>query len=145
MTSLEDFVMKIKPSLDAFLRNPTKENLGVVDEQLSKFTWSQLQIFHVQILLPLVLKLEKLNGHDQELQTGTINCICLVVSKLYLKEVQALQTMLVIVLKQIRDCENAKTKPNLSEEIKLAAVECIKMLFHRSTTDVLEQYYTQVR
>lgn len=72
-----------------------------------------------------------------------MQCITLVTSKVYLKELTALRTMLVVVLKQVRDCENATTKPNLSEEIKLATVHCIAECFRRSTSDVLERFYTK--
>lgn len=49
--------------------------------------------------------------------------------------------MLIVVLKQIRECDKAETRPNLSEEIKLAAVQCLTECLRRSTTDVLEQFY----
>lgn len=51
--------------------------------------------------------------------------------------------MLVVILKQVRDCEKAVTKSNLSEEMKLAAVQCMAVCFQRTTSDVLEQFYTK--
>lgn len=51
--------------------------------------------------------------------------------------------MLVVALKQVRECDKSCTRPNLSEEIKLAAVNCIIECFRRSTSDVLEQFYTK--
>lgn len=51
--------------------------------------------------------------------------------------------MLVVALKQVRECDKACTRPNLSEEIKLATVKCITECFRRSTSDVLEQFYTK--
>lgn len=62
---------------------------------------------------------------------------------LYIRDIQALKTMLGVVLREIRECNSATTKPNLSEEIKLAAVLCIGELLKRSSTDVLEMYYTK--
>ncbi|XP_073816229.1 telo2 interacting protein 1 isoform X2 [Musca autumnalis] len=49
--------------------------------------------------------------------------------------------MLVVVIKQIRECDKAVMRSNISEEIKLAAVKCMAECLRRSTTDVLEQFY----
>ncbi|TMW49652.1 hypothetical protein DOY81_005256 [Sarcophaga bullata] len=143
MASLEPFVLKIKPAMDEFLRNATKENLAKLENELSQFNWMHMSIFNVQILVPLVLKLDELYQDNQDIRTGCLQCITLVTSKVYLKELTALRTMLVVILKQVRDCEKAVIKPNLSEEMKLAAVQCIAVCFQRTTSDVLEQFYTK--
>ncbi|KAM7364631.1 telo2 interacting protein 1 [Cochliomyia hominivorax] len=143
MTSLEPFVLKIKPAMDAFLRNANRQNLKKLENELAQFNWMQMSIFNVQILVPLVLKLEELSNDNQDLRTGCLQCITLVTSKVYLKELTALRTMLIVVLKQVREGDKACTKPNLSEEIKLASVQCITECFRRSTSDVLEQFYTK--
>lgn len=46
-----------------------------------------------------------------------------------------------VVLQQIRDRNGSAMQPDLSEEIKLAAVLCITMALQRSTSDVLETFY----
>ncbi|XP_023292391.2 uncharacterized protein LOC111675781 [Lucilia cuprina] len=143
MASLEPFVLRIKPAMDAFLRNATKQNLNKLENELAQFNWIHMSIFNIQILVPLVLKLEELSNDNQDLRTGCLQCITLVTSKVYLKELTALRTMLVVVLKQVRECDKATTKTNLSEEIKLASVQCIAECFRRSTSDVLEQFYTK--
>lgn len=60
MASLEPFVLRIKPAMDEFLRNATKENLTKLENELSQFNWMHMSIFNVQILVPLVLKLDEL-------------------------------------------------------------------------------------
>lgn len=80
---------------------------------------------------------------NQDLRSGCLDCITLVTSKVYLKELAALRTMLIVALKQVRECDKAETKANLSEEIKLATVKCIIECFKRSTSDVLEQFYNK--
>lgn len=60
MASLEPFVLRIKPAMDEFLRNATKENLAKLENELSQFNWMHMSIFNVQILVPLVLKLDEL-------------------------------------------------------------------------------------
>lgn len=61
MASLEPFVLRIKPALDAFLRSATKQNLKVLNNELSQFDWMHMSIFNIQILVPLVLKLDELS------------------------------------------------------------------------------------
>lgn len=72
-----------------------------------------------------------------------MDCITLVTSNVYLKELIAVRTMLLVVLKQIRQCDKAAMRLNVSEEMKLAAVKCISECLRRSTTDVLEQFYSK--
>ncbi|XP_061395099.1 uncharacterized protein LOC133330709 [Musca vetustissima] len=141
MSSLEPFVNSIKPALDSFLRQPRKETLAKLENELVQFNWMQMNIFNIHILVPLVLKLDELSNANEDLRTGCLECITLVTSKIYLKELTALRTMLVVVIKQIRECDKATMRPNISEELKLAAVKCMAECLRRSTTDVLEQFY----
>lgn len=78
---------------------------------------------------------------NEDLRTGCLDCMTLVTSKIYLKELTALRTMLVVIVKQIREMDKAIMRPNVSEDIKLAAVKCMSECLRRSTTDVLEQFY----
>lgn len=61
MTSLEPFVLRIKPAMDAFLRKATKQNVKDLENELAQFNWMHMSIFNIQILVPLVLKLEELS------------------------------------------------------------------------------------
>uniref|UniRef100_A0A1I8N890 Uncharacterized protein n=1 Tax=Musca domestica TaxID=7370 RepID=A0A1I8N890_MUSDO len=141
MSSLEPFVNSIKPALDMFLRLPSKETLQKLQNELVQFNWMQINIFNVHILVPLVLKLDELSNANEDLRTGCLDCMTLVTSKIYLKELTALRTMLVVIVKQIREMDKAIMRPNVSEDIKLAAVKCMSECLRRSTTDVLEQFY----
>ncbi|XP_067626325.1 TELO2-interacting protein 1 homolog isoform X2 [Eurosta solidaginis] len=143
MASFEQFVLKVKPALDIFLRAPSPENLERLRNELQHFNFRQMKVFHAQILAPLVLKLEELNGANQDLMAGILDCVRIVMSKLYLEDVQELRTLLVIVLKQIRESGAITTRPNLSEELKLISVQCIAEALRRSNSDVLEVFYTQ--
>ncbi|XP_012155048.1 uncharacterized protein LOC101451495 [Ceratitis capitata] len=142
MASFEQFVLKVKPTLDMFLRVPHKEHLERLRYELLQFNFREMKIFHVQILAPLVLKLEELNGVNQDLMSCVLDCIRIVMSKLYIDDVQELRTLLVIVLKQIRESGATKVRPNLSEELKLVSVQCIGEALRRSSSDVLEIFYT---
>ncbi|XP_053946965.1 uncharacterized protein LOC128855805 [Anastrepha ludens] len=141
MASFEQFVVKVKPALDMFLRVPIKAHLDCLRSEILQFNFRQMKVFHVQILAPLVLKLEEVNGQD--MVTGILDCIRIVMSKLYLDDVQELRTLLVIVLKQIREPGAVATRPNLSEELKLVSVQCIAEALRRSSSDVLELFYTK--
>lgn len=63
MASFEQFVLKVKPALDMFLRAPNREHLERLRCELLQFNFRQMKVFHSQILAPLVLKLEELNGY----------------------------------------------------------------------------------
>lgn len=55
-----------------------------------------------------------------------------------------MQTTLMILIKQIGDGPQFVTvQPNLSEELKLAAMKCIAAIFRRLLSDVIEQFYTK--
>ena len=60
-----------------------------------------------------------------------------------INKIVPLQTILVVLLKQIYDTKAATVNANLSEEIKLSIVECIEMLFKRITWDVAMEFYTK--
>lgn len=75
--------------------------------------------------------------------TGILDCVRIVMSKLYLDDIQELRTLLVIVLKQIRESGAITTRPNISEELKLASVQCIAETLRRASSDVLEAFYKQ--
>ncbi|XP_050331335.1 uncharacterized protein LOC126760036 [Bactrocera neohumeralis] len=143
MASFEQFVLKVKPALDMFLRAPNREHLERLRYELLQFDFRQMKVFHSQILAPLVLKLEELNGVNQDLMTGILDCVRIVMSKLYLEDIQELRTLLVIVLKQIRESGAIATRPNISEELKLVSVQCIAEALRRSSSDVLEEFYKQ--
>lgn len=72
-----------------------------------------------------------------------IECLRHVISKLYLTDEKGLRSILVVVLKQLRDSKGTEMRPDLSEEIKLAAILCISDSLRRSTSDVLETFYTK--
>lgn len=80
---------------------------------------------------------------SQELRTSLIECLRHVISKLYLSDEKGLRSILVVVLQQLRDSKGSVMRPNLSEEIKLAAILCISDSLRRSTSDVLEAFYTK--
>ncbi|XP_036323693.1 uncharacterized protein LOC118737353 [Rhagoletis pomonella] len=143
MASFEQFVLKVKPALDMFLRAPNRDHLERLRSELTQFNFRQMKVFHGQILAPLVLKLEELNGVSQDLMAGILDCVRIVVSKLYLEDVQELRTLLVIVLKQVREPGAIATRTNLSEELKLASAQCTAEVLRRSSSDVLESFYTQ--
>lgn len=62
MASLSAFMMKLKPAMDEFFRTPNKQNLDVLQKEINAFEFMDMKLFHVQVLLPLVMNLEKLNG-----------------------------------------------------------------------------------
>lgn len=61
MTSLEPFLLRIKPAMDTFLKQATKQSLRNLENELVKFNWTHMSIFNIQILVPLVLKLDELS------------------------------------------------------------------------------------
>lgn len=75
--------------------------------------------------------------------TGILDCVRIVMSNLYLDDIQELRTLLIIVLKQIRESGAITTRPNISEELKLVSVQCIAEALRRSSSDVLEVFYKQ--
>lgn len=77
------------------------------------------------------------------MRTSLIECLRHVISKLYLTDEKGLRSILVVVLNQLRDSKGTEMRPDLSEEIKLAAILCISDSLRRSTSDVLETFYTK--
>jgi len=72
-----------------------------------------------------------------------MNCLSSIISQTYLADEKGLRSIVVVVLQQVRDSKSAVMRPNLSEEIKLAAIKCIFEALRRSTTDVLESFYVK--
>ncbi|KAH8407125.1 hypothetical protein KR222_007566 [Zaprionus bogoriensis] len=143
MSSLETYVTRIKPAIDDFIKMPDKGTLAKVEQEVKEFNFGQMRIFQVQIVVPLVIKLDQLTGESQELRTSLLECLRHVISKLYLTDEKGLRSILVVVLQQLRDSKGSVMRPNLSEEIKLAAVLLISDSLRRSTSDVLEAFYTK--
>ncbi|XP_002054549.3 TELO2-interacting protein 1 homolog [Drosophila virilis] len=141
MSSVETYVTRIRPAIENFIQQPNKANLSEVEKEVMGFDFGQIRIFQIQIVVPLVIKLGELTGESQELRTSLLDCLRHILSKLYLTEEKALRSILVVVLQQIRDRSGSAMQPDLSEEIKLAAVLCITMALQRSTSDVLETFY----
>ncbi|KAM8706614.1 hypothetical protein ACLKA7_010818 [Drosophila subpalustris] len=143
MSSLEAYVMRIKPAIDDFVKQPSKTTLAKVEQEVKGFDFGQSRIFQVQIVVPLVIKLDELVGESQELRTSLLNCLRYVISQLCLTDEKGLRSILVVALQQLRDSKGATMRPNLSEEIKLAAVLCMTEALRRSASDVLEIFYTK--
>ncbi|EDW42823.1 TELO2-interacting protein 1 homolog [Drosophila sechellia] len=143
MMHLEWYVTKIKPAMEGFLKEPSKDTLSVVERAIEGFNFGEMRIYQVQTVVPLVVKLDELTGENQELRTSLMNCLSNIVSKTYLADEKGLRSILVVVLQQVRDSKTAAMRPNLSEEIKLAAVQCIFEALRRSTTDVVESFYVK--
>ncbi|KAH8242933.1 hypothetical protein KR032_003130 [Drosophila birchii] len=143
MINLEHYVTKIKPAIEGFIKEPNKNNLSRVEREIEGFNFGEMRIYQVQTLVPLVLKLDELSGENQELRTSLMNCLSNIVSHTYLADDKGLRSILVVVLQQIRDPKAAVMRPNLSEEIKLAAIQCIFEALRRSTSDVLESFYVK--
>ncbi|XP_001358594.3 TELO2-interacting protein 1 homolog [Drosophila pseudoobscura] len=142
MMHLERYVTRIKPAIEGFINDPRKDTLSLVEREIEGFNFGEMRIYQVQTVVPLVVKLNDLTGESQELRTGLMNCLRNIVSHSYLADEKGLRSILVVVLQQIRDSKGAVMRPNLSEEIKLAAVLCIHEALSRCTTDVLEAFYT---
>lgn len=62
MSSLETYVTRIKPAIDDFLKMPDKSTLATVEKEVKEFNFGQMRIFQVQIVVPLVIKLDQLSG-----------------------------------------------------------------------------------
>ncbi|XP_017117471.1 TELO2-interacting protein 1 homolog [Drosophila elegans] len=143
MMHLERYVTKIKPAVEGFMKAPSKDTLSLVEREIEGFNFGEMRIYQVQTVVPLVLKLDELTGESQELRTSLMNCLSRIVSQTYLVDEKGLRSILVVVLQQVRDSKAAVMRPNLSEEIKLAAIQCIFEALRRSTTDVVESFYTK--
>ncbi|KAH8306290.1 hypothetical protein KR018_006183 [Drosophila ironensis] len=143
MIHLERYLTRIKPAIEGFIKAPGKDTLSLVEREIEDFNFGELRIYQVQTVVPLVLKLDELTGADQELRTTLMNCLSCIVSRTYVADEKCLKSILVVVMQQIREPKASVMLPNLSEEIKLAAVVCIYEAFRRSTTDVLETLYSK--
>ncbi|XP_017074744.2 TELO2-interacting protein 1 homolog [Drosophila eugracilis] len=143
MMHLERYVTKIKPAVEGFIKEPSKDTLSLVEREIEGFNFGEMRIYQVQTVVPLVLKLDELTGENQELRTTLMNCLSRIISQTYLVDEKGLRSILVVVLQQVREPKTAVMRPNLSEEIKLAAIQCIFEALRRSTTDVIESFYVK--
>lgn len=134
---------RIRPAIDEFVKQPSKTTLAKVEQEVKGFDFAQSRIFQAQIVVPLVIKLDELVGESQELRTSLLNCLRYITSQLCLTDLKGLRSILIAALLQVRDLKSAKMRPNLSEEMKLAAVLCITEALRRSASDVLELFYTK--
>ncbi|XP_055385110.1 uncharacterized protein LOC129614501 [Condylostylus longicornis] len=141
---MEAFVISIKPTLETFFKNPTKENAVGLRKTLEKADASQIIILENYILAPLIVKLDKLpEEKSAELKCEIIKCIRHIISKSRIKNNNQLKTILIIILKQIYNFETGMLYKNLSEEIKLSAVSCITESFKYTNSEILESFYSR--
>ncbi|EDW15512.1 uncharacterized protein LOC6573992 [Drosophila mojavensis] len=143
ISSVETYVTRIKPAIENFIKEPNIANMSIVEKEISEFDFGQIRIFQIQIVVPLMVKLDALTGESQELRVSLVNCLRHIISYLYLTDEKAVCSLLVVVLKQIRNANGAALMPNLTEEIKLAVVLFIKVILQRTASDVLENFYSQ--
>lgn len=71
-----------------------------------------------------------------------MECLQKILCRIHVTELSALRTMVAVFHKQIWNLKSVDWHPNVSEELKIAAIECINLCFQRSTSELLLQYYT---
>lgn len=76
-----------------------------------------------------------------------IQAVTKIIEPSHVHSVISLKTILVILLKEIYE-EQSKSKPScvktgLSEELKLAIVNCVEVAMRRATYEVVEQFFTK--
>lgn len=82
------------------------------------------------------------NRNKNEIFTHLIEAATRFISHSRIKKLVSMKTMLVILLKQIGTSPTfVTTKPNLSEEFKLATMKCFTMVFRRILSEVIEEFY----
>lgn len=62
MMHLEWYVTKIKPAVEGFIKEPSRDTLSVVERAIEGFNFGEMRIYQVQTVVPLVVKLDELTG-----------------------------------------------------------------------------------
>jgi len=62
MMHLERYVMKVKPAVEGFIKEPSKDTLSQVEREIEGFNFGEMRIYQVQTVVPLVIKLDELTG-----------------------------------------------------------------------------------
>lgn len=82
-----------------------------------------------------------LYSYSQDIRIGIIECVTMIIKKIHIDESVALGTITCICNKQIWDFGAATWHENVSEELKMATIECIDLCFQKSTGEVLQEFY----
>lgn len=62
ISSVETYVTRIKPAIENFIKEPNIANMSKVEKEIQEFDFGQIRIFQIQIVVPLMVKLDALTG-----------------------------------------------------------------------------------
>lgn len=144
----EYIIYKLKPMCDALLREPSVQNAKALCDELSQNTDRNSSISSAAqdvILLPLLMQVGHLSQtkirNQYEIKVHIINSITQLLKRLKIRTLISFKTILLVLVKEIYVEDVRPVRPNLSEEFKLSAIECIETTNRLATSDVIEKFY----
>lgn len=108
---------------------------------------SQFECEVIDIVAPIVADPRQFNSipcrNKNEIVVYLIQSITKIIESSRVHSLISLKTILVILLKEIYVEQSNGVKSGLSEELKLAIVNCVEAALRRSTYEVVEQFYAK--
>lgn len=137
----------LRNELDSFQRNPNIKNAKKLHEaictsDLRCFLYSKRENL---ILIAILKQIPAQNVlHRMEIVYYLIKSATKIIEQTNITTIITLKTILIILLNEIYTETNdmASIRHGLSEEMKIGAMNCISCTFRRTSSDVLEQFYT---
>ncbi|XP_037027040.1 TELO2-interacting protein 1 homolog [Bradysia coprophila] len=130
---------RLQPIYAEMVKNTTKETIQRVQDELKKTNPTNLQQLQDYVLLPLISKIDSETLKNNEIKVKLIDTLSDLLRVTRICKLIPLKIIVVVLLKQVFESSNVKA--NLSEELKLAVVECFDVAFENSTTDVRSELY----
>ncbi|CAO1427008.1 unnamed protein product [Diamesa serratosioi] len=130
--------MQIKVSCDNVKNDLSKVNADALLIQIKKCENVQfIQDFLLSNILPLIDSADGVTKN--EIKTILIQCVNAVLKRSKLKKELAYKLLLIIITKQILITSTKTYDPNLSEEFKIAILECFEMSSKQLDSEVIEK------
>ncbi|GAB0097715.1 hypothetical protein DMENIID0001_133810 [Sergentomyia squamirostris] len=137
MQKSEVFLRDILPLIDKLTKQPSVNDFVKLNEVLENTN----EIFAGRLLLIIISQLdtEAVRNKD-EMQYNLIRSLEILLGKISVNKPEIFSTLIIFLHRKIFDCKNGVLL-STSEETKLAVLDCMKILFQRTTLDVIEEFY----
>uniref|UniRef100_A0A182JX36 TTI1 N-terminal TPR domain-containing protein n=1 Tax=Anopheles christyi TaxID=43041 RepID=A0A182JX36_9DIPT len=144
MENFSEVFTTIKPLFEAVIRQPTKENILHLNEQLKNVDNGSVQILQNIFLQQFIILVDAVPGQNKiELKTHLLQCIITILEKGRLSKAVAMKTTLLATMKLIYDPDTGTVRPNLSEEYKLAVLKVLSLVSRRIQSELIEEVYVK--
>uniref|UniRef100_A0A1Q3F3A1 Uncharacterized protein n=1 Tax=Culex tarsalis TaxID=7177 RepID=A0A1Q3F3A1_CULTA len=146
MSALAEVFGRVKPLVEAVLRDPQVADIRQLNAQLERIDAGSLQILQSVLLQQLVMAVDNVASDGKnanEVKTALMECVGTILGKGKIRTGVALKTTLVVLLKQMYDAQGNGLVEGLSEEYKLAALRGLSLAAMNAQSELIEEVYTR--